>query len=268
MKMLKIPKLKGKELAAYLSTELDKLADEVITEQNLLLEFMKKWNNGFHRYSIHNIILAWAQKPDFTLLSGYKTWQKHGRQVKKGEHAIRILAPIKKRIEDENGEPAYIIKGFMPVSVFDKSQTEGDEISVGCSDMIKGEVNFEKLVKQCPIPIVIKDLGLTNGRTDGSIIWISPRDNEAAMAATLLHEWSHVWLDHCNNSGILYEEDNRSIQEIEAECCSHIISCFLGLDNEKSKFYIGSFGGDKDKLKGRGRGIITVAERIINSISA
>lgn len=154
----------------------------------------------------------------------------------------------------------------MPVSVFDVSQTDGPEISIGCSDLIKGEVSFEELVKACPIPIVVKDLGLTNGRTNGNIIWISPRDNEAAMVATLLHEWSHCWLGHCDKEpGILYEDDNRSLQEIEAECCSFIISSFLGIDNRKSKFYIGSWGGNEDKIKGRGRKLITISERIIGS---
>lgn len=267
MEQLKIPKLKGKELGNYLVEKLDNLADEVVQDPDLLLEFVKKWNNGFHNYSIHNIILAWAQKPDFTLLAGYKAWQKHKRQVKRGSHAIRLLAPIKKRIKDENDEDIYIIKGFIPVSVFDYDQTEGEELTVGCSDLIQGDYSFDKLVKACPIPVVLKNLGLSNGRTDGSMIWISPRDNEAAMVGTLLHEWSHCFLGHCENSGIIYEDDNRSVHEIEAEATSYIVSSFLGLDNKKSKFYIGSFSGDKNKLKGRGKKIISTAESIIRLIT-
>ncbi len=268
MEQLKIPKLKGKELGHYLNEKLDEIADTVVTDPDILMEFAQKWDNGFHRYSIHNILLVWVQKPDFTLLAGFRQWNKKGRSIRKGEKSLKILAPIKKRIKDENDEDIYIIKGFMPVSVFDKSQTHGAEIEVGASDLIKGDVSFDTLVKKCPIPVLIKDLGLTNGRTDGSMIWISPRPSEAAMVATLLHEWSHVWLGHCDEPGVLYEDDNRSIQEVEAETVSFIISSFLGIDNKKSKYYIGSFGGDKDKLKGRGRKIITVAERIIGCITA
>lgn len=269
MEQLKIPsKLKGKELGQYLNKKLEEIADSVVSDPDLLLEFAKKWHNGFHRYSIHNILLAWAQKPNFSLLAGFKQWNSKGRRVKKGEKAIRILAPIKKRIEDDNGEPMYLIKGFMPVPVFDKSQTEGDEISVGASDLIKGDVNFDDMVKKCPIPVRIKDLGLINGRTDGTFIWVTPRKNKAAMVATLLHEWSHVWLGHCDKeSGILYENDNRSMHEIEAECTSFVVSGFLGIVNKKSKFYIGSWGGREDEIKGRGRRIITVAEHIINCIN-
>ena len=42
----------------------------------------------FHAYSPNNVVLILAQKPDATRIAGYKTWQSHGRQVKKGETAI------------------------------------------------------------------------------------------------------------------------------------------------------------------------------------
>lgn len=64
----------------------------------------------FHDYSFNNIILIAMQKPDASLVAGYSDWvRKHHRYVKKGEKAIRILAPTpykKKREEeviDENG---------------------------------------------------------------------------------------------------------------------------------------------------------------------
>lgn len=175
------------------------------------------------------------------------------------ERAIRLLAPIKKRIKGDQDEDIYIIKGFMPVSVFDKSQTEGPEIDVGASDMIQGNVSFEELAKKCLIPVRIKDLGLTNGRTDGTYIWISPRSNEAEMVSTALHEWSHCWLGHLDKTEILHEDDTKSTHELEAESCSFIVSSFLGLDNKKSKYYLGSWGARKDQIKGRGRKIITTA---------
>lgn len=107
MNQLKIPELKGKELGAYLNNKLDEIADSVVTDPDLLREFVKKWDNGFRRYSLHNLILAWAQNPDFTLLAGFRQWNKKGRLIKKGEKAIRILAPMKKRIKDENNEDIY-----------------------------------------------------------------------------------------------------------------------------------------------------------------
>ena len=48
----------------------------------------------FHDYILNNSLLIAFQKPDATLVAGYTTWKNQfGRQVRKGEKGIRILAP-------------------------------------------------------------------------------------------------------------------------------------------------------------------------------
>ena len=42
----------------------------------------------FHRYSFNNTLLIAMQRPDATLVTGYRNWQSMGRQVKKGEKGI------------------------------------------------------------------------------------------------------------------------------------------------------------------------------------
>src|SRR5438067_704493 len=61
----------------------------------------------FHRYSFGNSVLIAMQRPDATQVAGFHTWKELGRSVRKGEHGIRILAPIKRRVEDveQDGEP-------------------------------------------------------------------------------------------------------------------------------------------------------------------
>lgn len=259
---------RGRELTRFLTEKLDELADSICQNPDQLSEFIERWKNGFHSYSINNIILAWMQRPDFTLLAGYKAWQKHGRQVIKGERAIRILAPMTKKIKSDDDEEKVLIRGFRPVSVFDISQTEGDPVDVGCSDLISGEVDFQSIVKACPLPVHIKDLGLSNGNTNGKEINITPKENTAAMIATLIHEWAHVALGHCEEPGILFESDDRSSKEIEAETASYIVTTCLGLENNKSRYYIANWGAEKEELKGRGKKIISVAEKIIRDISS
>ena len=62
------------------------------------------------------------QKPEATLVAGYKAWQKNfDRHVNKGEKAIRILAPAPYKIKEERDK-------LDPVSVFDVSQTDGKPI--------------------------------------------------------------------------------------------------------------------------------------------
>ncbi len=41
-------------MGAWFNEKLDELADEIVTDPDLLLEFAKKWQNGFHNYSFHN----------------------------------------------------------------------------------------------------------------------------------------------------------------------------------------------------------------------
>ena len=104
----------------------------------------------FHNYSFNNTMLIAMQKPDATLVAGFKAWQKNfDRHVKKGEKGIRILAPVSYKIKEEqeklnpvtgeimldkNGMPIteeveIKIPAFRVVPVFDVSQTDGKELS-------------------------------------------------------------------------------------------------------------------------------------------
>src|SRR5690242_4478341 len=83
--------------------------------------------SAFHDYSFNNTLLIVSQRPDATQVAGYRTWQKLGRQVRKGEHGIRILAPcVVKRETDEGEERSAMF--FRTVSVFDVSQTDGEPL--------------------------------------------------------------------------------------------------------------------------------------------
>lgn len=271
--------LKGKELGDWMYEKLNILCDNICQDPEELLEFTKSWTAGFHNYSLKNTILIILQKPEALenpLIAGYKHWNSLGRQVKKGALSIKILAPAKKRIEDENGDETFIIKGFFPVSVFHISQTskiddkseENLLDSIGCPDLISGDVDFETIAKACPYPIKIQDsLGFSNGNTDGKTINLANKSNKASLASTALHEWAHIELGHCQDKGILFETEDRSAKEIEAETCNFICCSALGIDNQKSRLYIGSWGGKGAELENKGKKIISVAEKIIRSIA-
>src|SRR5665213_2706234 len=48
----------------------------------------------FHHYSFGNVMAIAMQRPDAVRVAGFHTWKGLGRNVKKGEKAIRILAPL------------------------------------------------------------------------------------------------------------------------------------------------------------------------------
>ena len=58
----------------------------------------------FHRYSVNNVMLIHMQRPDATLVAGFNKWRdQFGRNVKRGEKGIKIIAPApyKKKIEEK-----------------------------------------------------------------------------------------------------------------------------------------------------------------------
>ncbi|HEX8770392.1 MAG TPA: ArdC family protein [Acidimicrobiales bacterium] len=85
----------------------------------------------FHHYSANNCLLILAQRPDATRVAGYRTWQRLGRQVRKGAKGIAILAPCvyrRRAVDDteaaENPELVKLLRGFTVVHVFDPLSRE------------------------------------------------------------------------------------------------------------------------------------------------
>lgn len=263
---LQIPsELKGKDLTAYLVEQRDILADSVVQDPEQLEKFVQMWdsNLGMHEYSFNNLILAWLQYSKVSMLAGFKKWQSLGRTVIKGEKAIKVLAPMTRKIKDrESDEETYIITGWRYVNVFDVGQTQGENLDFGHSDKITGDISFDSIKNISPLPIIFEYSGTSSGNITKNRILIAPKDNEAAQVATLVHEVAHYKLGH------LESDLGKEAKEVEAETVSFIVTTYLGLKNEKSKYYIGSWNGSGAELKGRGKNIIAVAEAIIRDINA
>src|SRR6266581_6832457 len=60
----------------------------------------------FHKYSWGNVALILAQCPDATQVAGYNAWLKMHRFVRRGEHGIKIIVPMTKKVQTEDGEDA------------------------------------------------------------------------------------------------------------------------------------------------------------------
>src|ERR1700730_12495221 len=101
-------------------------------------EGLQRWvgvrsTNGLSRYSFGNQLLIAMQCPDASYVAGFRAFLGLNRCVRKGERAIRILAPMSVRTR-ENGtegreggedgkEPRRTV--FRAVAVFDVSPTDG-----------------------------------------------------------------------------------------------------------------------------------------------
>jgi hypothetical protein len=100
-------------------------------EQLLTSEGWQRWvrlrsRAGLARLSLSNQLLVALARPDATFVAGFKAWLQLGYCVRKGEKAIRIIAPmpITQRDRDTGKETDETITLFKGVSVFDAQQVE------------------------------------------------------------------------------------------------------------------------------------------------
>jgi antirestriction protein ArdC len=195
----------AKVKTAELLKELDERIDKVQSSEELkeVLKFFSK----FHNYSYHNSILIMMQKPEATLVAGYRQWQKKfNRHVKKGEKGIAILAPFtyKKKSDvdsslNSDDEKEVTKTYFRPVYVFDKSQTEGEPLSQIDLSVEDSNSNLFEPLKSYAVSkgITVKSKSLReglDGYSKGGKIVINTNANQTEKASILAHETAHELL--------------------------------------------------------------------------
>lgn len=92
-------------------------AEKVFASREVPADFEER----FKKYSEDNRLLLYLQGgPGLGQVSTYRGWLKQGRQVTKGQHGLKILAP--RMVADEKGNPK--IDGLRLVTLFSVDQTE------------------------------------------------------------------------------------------------------------------------------------------------
>jgi hypothetical protein len=213
----------------------------------------------FRKYSFTNSMLIYCQKPDATRVAGFHTWKTaFGRNVKKGEHGIMIMAPMvrTKRAKSEgnivsiDAEPAKFIS-FRPVYVFSEDQTEGDPLPDLRSSRVEGDaaVHLERMVKHVAASGITLEYGdstmQADGVSHGGRIVLKPGMTEAETLSVLVHEYAHEQL----HKGDRRKNTTKKVRETEAEAVAHVVCSSLGFaTNGASETYIGLYEGDADLL--------------------
>lgn len=232
-----------------------------------------KTMSKFHNYSFNNTLLIAMQRPDASLVAGYTDWQrKFHRQVQQGEKGIYIIAPspYKKEVEKEIQNPTtgkteikkveVTIPAYKAVSVFDVSQTEGEEIPTLVVNELIGEVeNWERikgvLTELSPVPVSYEKL------TDGSKGYYSLTDKKIVIKEgmeqrqelkTLIHEVAHALLHDKDGSLVEGVEKSKNMdsrtREVQAESVAYSVCQHLGIDTSEYSFgYIAGWSSGKDK---------------------
>ncbi len=232
----------------------------------------------FHNYSFNNTMLIAMQKPDATLVAGFKAWQKNfDRHVKKGEKGICILAPAPYKIKEEqeklnpvtgeimldkNGMPIteeveIRIPAFRVVPVFDVSQTDGKELpDIGVNELSGSVEDYEDfmqaLTEVSPVPITYEDIeGEAKGyfHTTDHRIAIQEGMSQSQTIKTAIHEVAHAKLhDRERNQDIdAVLDKDRNTKEVEAESVAYTVCQHFGIDTSDYSFgYIAGWSSDRD----------------------
>lgn len=237
----------------------------------------------FHKYSLNNVMLIHAQRPNATLVAGFSKWKNSfGRHVKKGEKGIQILAPTPYKIKvdkekldpdtklpmlDDEGKPIteekeVTIPMFKVVSVFDVSQTDGKplpQISFSLTgDVAQYEVFMEALRRTSQVPITIEPMepGMDGYfHLEKQAIFLREGMSQVQTVCAAIHEMAHSRLHNYEKMTELADdgetilvpgEKDRNTEEVEAESISYAVCQYFGIETADSSFgYIASWSQGK-----------------------
>ncbi|MEK5081038.1 ArdC-like ssDNA-binding domain-containing protein [Solibacillus sp. FSL W7-1436] len=248
-------------------------------------------------YSLNNTLMIAFQKPNATMVMGYKEWLKQGRFVEKGEKAIKILAPIVTKqminkinpltndpIIGEDGQPVKekksVIKGFKTASVFDVSQTTGKEIP-SVRDFISRNLDEDaymsklyqdfKLYINDTVGFKVSELetekgvgGYFNRLTNEIAISTNVNNNDTEKFRVLIHEYAHALLHGQDKE---FVEAHRGHKEAQAESVAYVVSSYYGLDiGDISHGYIATWAQDSKLAMKAVEQIRNTANNIIDEL--
>ena len=263
-----------KEITDKLDAELKSFVDSDKFKNYL------KTMSKFHNYSFNNTILIAMQKPDASLVAGFRAWETNfKRHVKKGEKGIKILAPApyKKTIEQDKLDPdtkkpiydadgnvkkevvQITVPSYKVATVFDVSSTEGEELpQIGVYELsgkVEGYKDLIEAIKRvAPVPVetAVIDSGAKGyfSPSEQKIV-INEGMSELQTLKTLLHECAHSILHDKDGAKIEGLEDaekkTRNSKEVEAEgiayTCVSYLSDAYGLKIDTSDYSFGYIAG-------------------------
>ncbi|GHU95459.1 hypothetical protein FACS1894208_08290 [Clostridia bacterium] len=240
-------------------------------ESDKYAEYLRTMSK-FHRYSTRNTLLIHLQKPDSTRVCGYSAWNKQfNRQVKKGEHGIKIYAPIpfkdtkefekldpvtRQPVFDENGNPIFETlertgARFKIVTVFDISQTFGEELPE-LAETLNGSVErydlfMDALRAVSPLPIVFEQMDGDGYCKFGDKIALREGMSEVQTISAAIHELTHARLHDIDSLAVGEQPQDKHTAEVTAESVSFCVASAFGVDTSANAWgYIAEWSKSRE----------------------
>jgi antirestriction protein ArdC len=262
--------MKGNELKEQVDEALGELAQAVEQGRSEQLRAYLSMLGRFHRYSIGNVLLIAMQRQGATHVAGFRAWQRLGRQVKAGERAIRILAPVvwrKKRKDGSGAETEEELRTFKAACVFDVTQTEGKPLAEFAQVQGEPGEHLERLksfIASRGIELAYSEaIGGAEGYSAGGRIVVRQGLPVAEEFSVIAHELGHEMLHRDED-----EQLSRTVRETEAEAVAFVVCQAVGLDARGSSAdYIHLYRGSKEMLLESLQRIREVAVEIIEAVT-
>lgn len=156
---------------------------------------------------------------------------------------------------DENGKQKTEIvtkeyQTFIPVYVFDVSQTQGDPLPLLATELQEQVESFQDikriLEEISPVPVYYEDI---QGEAKGYFSFVEQKIvikeslPQLQTIKTMIHEIAHATLGH----GSKEDKFDRSSREVQAESVAYWVAQMIGLDTSEYSFgYISGWSKDKE----------------------
>lgn len=237
-------------LHASIAEQVQQLSDS--GQWRAFLEFAR----SFHTYSLNNLLLILAQKPEATMVAGFRQWQAKGRQVRKGEKSIKIFGYREKKTDttahhDTPADEGRVTRYFPTLSVFDITQTDpiegADPFPSDPTQQLTGDHDHGLIT---PLTTHLESNGWTIGREplNHASAYTNPETLRVILAEdisveqsakTLIHETAHIELHHIDS--LKEYRQHRGRMEVEAESVAYVVAGLRGFDT--SAYSIGYITG-------------------------
>lgn len=249
-----------------------------VFESEKYAQYLKVMSHFTH-YSVNNtILIAMQTGGQASMVAGYTAWQKNfGRQVNRGEKAIKIFAPMtykrKKEvdmIDQATGQPLrnpdgsvrkeiieVTVPSFRVTNVFDISQTSGPPLPT-LVDELDGNVeryqDFVQAIRNIsPVPVGFEEMEGKDGyyHQVEKRIAINEDMSETQTMAAMIHELAHAKLhaldpNNLKESAKARGKDQRTM-EVEAENIAAVVSSYFGIDTSANSWgYVASWSRNKE----------------------
>jgi hypothetical protein len=234
--------------------------------------------NGLARYSLSNQLLIALQRPDATFVAGFRAFLDLNRCVRKGEKAIRILAPMpfKRSEPGVAGDTEDVRITFRAVAVFDVEQTDAipDRDPVPLCPPSQPVTGDSHSYLFDPLERLATELGYhprrvpLEGPADGWCdeerreIVVNQRLPANGQVRVLVHELAHAL-------GVGYREYGRHRAEVLVDTVTYVVCGSVGLDvSGDSAPYIAGWGEDGalDAIRNYAGTIDAIARRIESAL--